>query len=318
MKVLGLLGDRFGSRHSRIAGLTRPDLVYATTPGWSGAIAARRLAAHWNTPFVVEFRDIWADNIYIEPYFLSTRLDRSLEAWVVRGSRRVVCVTSTAQAVLQRRYPSAKVLHNPVGFDPVLLDRTAPEPQHDGPFRVVHAGWLYDGKRDPSPLFEALARLRDAGAWPERGLAVDFYGGDSAGVQPIAERFGVSDVVHAHGQVSREAARAATKAADIQLVILNADPRETTAIPAKAYEMLPSPQPTLCIGPEGNPTREVLGRKSVSHYGQDAKGIAEWLASRFQASGWPPAADVSDLTHAAVIERLSEHLHDVLMEGPNP
>ena len=135
------------------------------------------------------------------------------------------------------------------------------------------------------------------------------------GLDRLLER---ADVVHAHGQVSREAARAATQAADIQLVILNADPRETTAIPAKAYEMLPSPQPTLCIGPEGNPTREVLGRKSVSHYGQDAKGIAEWLASRFQASGWPPAADVSDLTHAAVIERLSEHLHDVLMEGPNP
>lgn len=313
-KYLGYAMEWTSLRPERQAGLRRPDIVYSTSPGWSGAIAARRLADRWGVPLVSEFRDIWADRIYIPSYRLSTSFDRRTEAWVVRGSARVVCVTPTARDEVQRRYPSARVIHNPVGFDPKLLDQPASVPDSTGPFRIVHAGWLYGGRRDPSPLFAALQILRGAGKWPDRGLAVDFYGGDSDTVLPMAAQFGLEDAVHSHGRVPREQARTVTRTASVQLVILNSDPRETTAIPAKAFEMLPSPQPSLGLGPEGNPTEQLLARKPVSLYSRDAAQIAAWLEEQIRASAWPAPADVSDLSHPAVIEELSVHLHTVLTE----
>ena len=314
LKYLGYAMEWTPLRPERQPGLRRPDIVYSTSPGWSGAIAARRLAQRWDVPLVSEFRDIWADGIYIPSYRLSTAFDRRTEAWVVGGSARVVCVTSTARDEVQRRYPKAQVIHNPVGFDPKLLDQPTAEPDTDGPFRIVHAGWLYSGRRDPSPLFAALRILRDAGTWPDRGLAVDFYGGDSDTVLPVAAQFGLEDAVHSHGRVPREHARNVTQTASVQLVILNSDPRETTAIPAKAFEMLPSPQPALGLGPAGNPTKQLLARKSVSLYSLDAEQIAAWLEEQIHASAWPAPADVSDLSHPAVIEELSVHLHTVLTE----
>lgn len=51
----------------------RPDLVFATGSPWTSLVIARELGRRFSVPFIVDFRDPWANNAnfhYVSPQLI--------------------------------------------------------------------------------------------------------------------------------------------------------------------------------------------------------------------------------------------------------
>ena len=155
------------------------DLVLCSTFRTFPLPAARRLARHFGVPLVADLRDIveqYPDNSYIlhgnafgsgclfrwisalaEKVF-TARIQRQRNK-VLRKADAVVSVSPWHQEFLKKFNQRSFLIYN--GYDPEVF---FPAPVADPVFRITYTGRLISANmRNPDLLFEAVARLRDAG-----------------------------------------------------------------------------------------------------------------------------------------------------------
>ena len=265
----------------------RPDVVYASAPPHSGLVVAAQLARLCGIPWIAELRDLWADNPYYEPPAWRLWLDRKLEQHTLQSAAGIVTVTRGSALLLEQRYHRPTVLVSN-GFDaddysePGEGDRADPDR-----LTIVYTGGIYPGKRDPAPLFDALARMGAAAD----GIRVHFVGDELGGIQPLARGYGVERMVRAEPPVSHRAAIALQKGADVLLLLRWSDARERAVIPGKLFEYIGAGRPILCLGLEGGEAAEIVAGRGAGIVTNDPSAIAEQLA-RWQAlkraHGWLP------------------------------
>jgi hypothetical protein len=258
----------------------RPDLIYASGPPFTGFLVAHRLSQELGVPWIAEYRDRWVDDPYREdPDWKTTLLDR-IERRVVAGAAGIVTVSEPWAEFYRAKYakPLALVYN---GFDPAdfVLDERANPPGGDG-LTIAYTGQIYSGRRDPSPLFEALA-----GLGPDRNrVRVVFYGSDPALVLPVAERFGVRDRVEVRSSVPYRESVEIQKQADVLLLLQWNDPREQGNVPAKLFEYFAVLRPILGIGLEDGVPAKLIQARQAGFFANDPGRIAgqlrAWIAEK--------------------------------------
>jgi hypothetical protein len=113
---------------------------------------------------------------------------------------------------------------------------------------------MYDGKRSPELLFEALRVLRDRGE-PAGDARVHFYGPNSEFVRDVARRYGLAESVVCHGTIPRCEALLSQRAAAALLIFLNMDPATGNEMGSKYLEYLGARRPILAFGPPNSVMR---------------------------------------------------------------
>ncbi len=264
----------------------QPDLVYASGPPFSTLVIGWRLARRLKAPLITEFRDRWSDDPYYPPSALRQWLDRKTEARIVRDAAGVVTVSEPWAAAYRARFGKpVHVLYN--GYDPDRIDPALAERSTGGPLRIVYTGQIYPGRRDPSLLFDAIARL---GSDPA-DIAVDFYGTQPAHVWPLADRYGVRTCVRVHPPVLQPEAVRRQLEADVLLLMQWQDPREQGNVPGKLFEYLGARRPILLIGLEGGVPHSFIHSRGAGALARDPDHAAEllrgWLAQKRETGHVP-------------------------------
>jgi glycosyltransferase involved in cell wall biosynthesis len=205
--------------------------------------------------WIVDFRDPWVGNAY-KPDFartaLSDRLDRAMEAAVVRRAARVVSISARHRSQLVKAYPAeppAKFVTIPNGFDPADFPVSAPADRDDGVFTVAHVGTIY-GRRSADACLAALARAIQEGAIPAAGVRMRFVGSinEDERLRALVARYGLGAVVEFTGAVPYPQALRLMRQADLLLLLAQEQPEQ---IPLKTFEYLGVGAPILAIAGEG-------------------------------------------------------------------
>jgi len=289
-----------------------PDLVYSTALPFSSHLAAARLARRFGCPWVAEYRDFFAGNPYQDTPAWRGAIDRRLEATVMRSAAASVTISEPMAEELARRHdkPSVSV---PNGYDPEdFAAADAPAPFDPEMLTILYTGIIYPGRRDPSPLFAALAGL----APNERArIELRFHGQDLRGVAEMARRHGVGDRVQVGEAVAYRTSLAWQKQADVLLLLLWDDPRERGVCPAKLFEYAGAGRPVLSLGYSDGVAADLIRTRGLGHVGSDAGAIAAalraWLGQK-QTGGvaaLPDAARVG-LSRKEQFNRLRDFLCD--------
>src|SRR3546814_4966906 len=80
---------------------------------------------------------------------------------------------------------------------------------------IFHTGGIYRGRRDPSPLFDAISRYPDL----KRRVRVVFYGLATDYVPAIARDFEVEDSIEVHPRVEHTEALRQQRLSDVLLLM---------------------------------------------------------------------------------------------------
>ena len=181
----------------------RVDVIIATPPPSSVCLLGLLLSRSTKKPLVLDVRDDWVENqLFFDQHHIIRVAVRKFEQLVVRGSERVVTVTQPSLEGFRRRHPSepaCKFVLIPNGVDLEeyeFLSNCKPD-RDSRKFRIISAGILAPGYRDPSTFFRGVAQATRQCPSLMEDLEVLFVGdGLHKHYGALLEQLGLSTVVH--------------------------------------------------------------------------------------------------------------------------
>lgn len=287
------------------------DLIYASAWPVTCLLVAADAARRRRVPWVAELRDLWSGQHYRELHGWQREIDLRLERRVLNSAAALVTVSQPLADALTRTFrPPVRVILN--GFD----ERDTSPPSQGDPgevLRVVYLGWLYGGKRDPTPFFQALRSLRTQG----RPIRAEFYGEDAALAHQLVRANGVEDMVAVLGPVPHAESLAKQAAADVLLVLMYNAPGEEGVLTGKLFEYMGAGRPILAVGAPEGALSDLLRERRLGFISSDpaaiATRLAAWIDEKRQTGRiqtYPPSA-VADFRRSVQVEKLSEFLCSV-------
>lgn len=284
------------ARGLRVARTAPVRCLYSTSPQPTSHLIALALKTATGLPWIADFRDPWVEDVPEEGRsFLRRRVERRLEAAVVRGTDRVLTTTPRLRDEFLKRYPDldpakARVIYN--GYDEADVPAGAPRPCKGERFELLHAGLVTPSYRDPAPLFRALRVLIARGHLDRSRVRVVFMGGgrypESAAFREVVGAHRLEDVVEVAPRVSHADALVRIRRADA-LLLLQASDDTRALIPAKTFEYLRAERPILALLVEGA-TTDLLAGTAECHVAEprDEPGLERALLRLYR--GWRDGA----------------------------
>lgn len=229
------------------------DLVISTAGPYSVHILAHRLkkknlARQW----IADYRDTWSNNYIYSGIFPFNRIERWLEHRLLKRADLVTTVSDPLADSFFTKFGCKNVQTIENGFDTDDVKDISHESifPADGKYRIVHTGSIYLGKRDPTPLFQAIQRLQQA---PMQRHLLDrleilFVGPRQANLETLINEYGVANWVKLVGFVSREDALRMQRDAHALLFLAWNDPSVDGILTGKIFEYLFSKTPIIAVG----------------------------------------------------------------------
>lgn len=263
----------------------KPDVIYGSGLPWTSLMVASRLSRRYGIPWVAELRDLWMDSSFYPYDGARKRIEGRLEKGVLESAAGLVTVSESLAERLRTRFsqPVASVLN---GYDPEAYPPAAPPAP--GPLRLVYCGMIYEGTRDPTPLFRAIRLLG-----PLAGqVRVAFYGRYMGGMEKLTQREGVEAQVEVNAPVSHRESLRLQQEADALLLLVWDDPSVRGEYTGKFFEYMGAGRPVLVVGSAENVAGRAVVERGVGIATTDPARIAEqlreWIAQK-QALGAVPA-----------------------------
>jgi glycosyltransferase involved in cell wall biosynthesis len=230
----------------------RPQVLWSTHPIATAHLVGFILHRLTNIPWVADFRDSMLEDEY--PADGLTRWSYQwVEKKVIKYGSRLIFTTESARRMYLNRY--SKLPHDrcqviPNGYDEEdFSDLRLPEPFknfNDHPIRLLHAGVIYPGERDPRHFFMALSRLKKDHRADPKNLTIDLRAsGSETYYSKIIQELEIDDLVHLLPALPYRQALQDCVDADGLLLFQAASCNHL--IPAKVYEYLRLRKPILAF-----------------------------------------------------------------------
>ncbi|MEE8640964.1 MAG: glycosyltransferase [bacterium] len=220
-------------------------LIFSTAPPFTSHVVAAALAREAGVPLVLDYRDAWTDNPFAAfPTAFHRRRARRVEGRVLEEAAAVVAVTEgMTHAFRGRLSAGVPVRFIPNGYDEAdFAESAAP----GGPFTVAYAGQFYPG-RMPWTFLQAASAFAGKRGLEPGDFRVLFLGPMPRAVRAGMDRYGVR--VEATGLLSHGDAVRAMRAADVNLLIIGAQPGAGATLTGKIFEYLRAGRPILALVP---------------------------------------------------------------------
>ena len=274
----------------------RPAAIWSTYPIATAHLVGLALHRLTGLPWIADLRDPMTDRDY-PPDRLTRRACGWVERMAVRHCAAAVCTTEGALREYRARFhgvPAGRFALIENGFDEEGFAGAEPAAPCPGKrFTLLHSGVVYPSERDPSALFQALARLQQRGELtPDNFELVLRATAHDGHLAALAARHGVSPLVRLEPHLPYSAALSEMLGAS-GLLILQAS-NCNHQVPAKLYEYLRARRPILALTDPAGDTACALRRAGIDTMAAlDDAGDIERALRRFMLiarSGRAPLA----------------------------
>lgn len=226
-------------------------------------LVAKELNDTFGIPWVADFRDLWTQNHYNEHFLLRNVLEKRLEHKTISNADLLTTVSSPL-AVMLKQFHRDKKVHTIInGFDPNQLN---PGANVSDKFTIVYTGVLYQGKRDPEPLFQAISELVQSDRICSSDIEVQFYGTNDEWLINDIKKHKLEKIISVYGPISREESIDEQRKAQILLLLTWNHPDEKGVYTGKLFDYLTAQRPVLAMGIPGSVIEELLDETQAGLY----------------------------------------------------
>lgn len=265
------------------------DLVYFSTTAFQVMVLGRLWKRQFGVPYVIDMQDPWRSDHYLDmppeerppKFWLAYRMDSALEPLAMKGVDGIVSVSQGYCDVLGDRYANITpdrcevIPFGGASVDFEVLDRLDVEntffSKDSGVLNVVYVGrGGHDMRHAASGIFKALADGRAAHPDLFERVRMHFIGTDYADAgqgqqtfKPLAETYGVGDVVHEYpARIPYFTVLHLLQQADMVVLPGSEDPAYTAS---KLYPYILSRRPVLAVFNASSSVVEILEATRAGH-----------------------------------------------------
>ena len=236
----------------RLAKYKDVKVIYSTSYPYTCHMVGYFIKRLTHKPWVVDFRDPWADNIYMTRHLspLRKKIDRWLESEVIRSADSVILNTKSSYDSFVAKYASERTRNFSVitnGYDEDEFQGLPVEKTEK--FTMAYTGVLSE-LTDPGCLFEALSQFARENPLIGSHLEVLFVGYMDEKYKGKIRALGLNDIVRTLHYVSRRECLRIIKRASVLILTLSQKTQGQGIFPYKIFDYLMSRRPVLALVPD--------------------------------------------------------------------
>ena len=276
------------------------DVIYATSPIWTSLLIGMLVKKKTKKPLVVDFRDPWTDNPFINyPTKLHQRLERKLEKTVLTQADYVTVATDLMKNNLIRKYPFIKSKIETItnGFDPDDFKNLKIH-KKTGKFTITYVGSIY-GLLTAKPFLTALKALVEEKKGFKEKVAVVFVGNCGKETPQLVRQLGLEENVRFVGYVQhRKGLEFMVNAQALLLLITIEGSKGERILTGKLFEYLASRKPIIALVPENGLAANVIKSLNAGTVvsPRDVQRVKKVIASYFDQWMEEKLSEAMDVT----------------------
>lgn len=241
--------------------LTNPVIV-ASLPVYTTALVAYYLSKWTGTPLVMDFRDAWTDDPYLElPTRMHRYLHNKLERKIVGHAKHIVVYGEWLRQIYIKKYPHIPTTVIMNGFDAEDFKFNSLPLRDDKKIRLVYSGSIFQYHLEFIEMaFAAVRQLDDR--FKDRIELV--FAGDVqlTSFDELVNKYELSEVVNKLGYIAHKEALKLLVTADALLFTIPRD--DVSSYTGKIFEYLAARRPIISFVCEHG-----LGGKLLKDFGHD-------------------------------------------------
>ena len=246
------------------------DAIMSTSSPVTSHIIAHDLKDKYGIPWVADLRDLWNLNPYINHNVIRRYFEKRLEMKTFKNVDALTTTTELAKQKLQSIHPDKKIVSVVSGFDPQDFEKTK-QTEESEKLTLIYAGSLYNGKRDPSILFDSIGQLIKENKIDPNKIVIDFYG-DDTNLKELSQKYDIQNNVRIHGRITQEEVLQHQMNSDVLLLISWMDESEKMFIPGKIYDCIGCKKPVLSIGYKEGSLKDLINETNIGYHVSDVEG----------------------------------------------
>ena len=246
------------------------DAIMSTSSPVTSHIIAHDLKDKYGIPWVADLRDLWNLNPYINHNVIRRYFEKRLEMKTFKNVDALTTTTELAKQKLQSIHPDKKIVSVVSGFDPQDFEKTK-QTEESEKLTLIYAGSLYNGKRDPSILFDSIGQLIKENKIDPNKIVIDFYG-DDTNLKELSQKYDIQNNVRIHGRITQEEVLQHQMNSDVLLLISWMDESEKMFIPGKIYDCIGCKKPVLSIGYKEGSLKDLIDETNIGYHVSDVEG----------------------------------------------
>ena len=290
---------RAASRGAELAKDHGIDLIYSSGPPHSVHIAAADIKRATGLPWICEQRDLWVGNPFADRPWITEKLNEKLSNKALPLANAFVGVTQGTVAELESQH-DVQVLLAYNGLDPAdfadINDMQDPQPLDAEKLTIVHPGVIYAEKRDPGPLFAAIATMDDD---VRQSIRMIFFHDEYDYIMDMAKAHGVTGQIEFRPMIPRHEVLSLERQADLLLLAHWDDPRGDAIIPGKVFEYIGARRPIIATGSKNSEVAQIVRKGNFGLSGASPQEIAAhliyWLEQKRKSGGRVPDLPVEPI-----------------------
>lgn len=248
------------------------DAVISTSLPLTSHIIAFEIKKKYNIPWIADLRDLWSQNHYYNFSTFRKVIDNRLELKTLSAANALTTTSSLLAKKLTQLHKRSDIYAIPNGFDPDITNENLPLTNK---LTITYTGLLYNGKRDPSPLFKVLRDLNDEKEIDLNDFSIDLYVYDEIWLRDEIRKYGLEEYVKIHGLIPRQKVLKKQWRSQLLLLLMWDNPNEVGIIPGKVFEYLAAKRPILSFGPQNSLIKELIEFTNSGSYVSNYLSIKE-------------------------------------------
>ncbi len=240
------------------------DAILSTSSPITAHLIAHDLKEKYGIPWIADLRDLWNLNPYINHNPIRRSFEKRLEMKTFANVDALTTTTDLAKDTLQGIHPDKRITSVVSGFDPEDFENTK-QTQQSEKLTLMYAGSLYNGKRDPSILFDSISQLISEGNIDKDKIIIDFYG-DEGNLKELSNRYNIEDNVKIHGRITQNEVLTHQMNSDVLLLISWMNESEKMFIPGKVYDCIGCQKPILSIGYKEGSLKDLINKTEIGYH----------------------------------------------------
>ena len=295
----------------------RVNAIISTSPPIITHLIARELKNRYKIPWIADLRDPWSRQIIDNKLRTIKYFEKRLEIKTLSDADALVTVTPRFAENHRMTHKDKKIFCITNGYDPDDFPKMATK--LTSKLTITYTGSLYNGKMDPSMLFDVVSLLIRKNRINKDLIEIRFYSKNANYLINEIKKYNLEGIVNYYGFLPRKVVLEKQKESQLLLLLVDKN-TNVDYYPAKVFEYFGARRPILALGGKGEIVKELLEENNAGKFADTVENLKDIIFAYYQEfTGigkieFHSNSKIENYSYSSIVKKYSDVLNSIVLK----